>query len=107
MKLTNDEKYTAYCIMLEESYLLDDSDGCYWCYVFNMTFGGLVKHLDLILPELYALKTTNNSFVWFNNKRERVAAIEQCIAETALESYASLLAANGHKIGETVLLKLK
>lgn len=98
MKLTKDERYTAYCIMLAEAgrydnrqereyYLGNDTlifptvNGL--CYMYHEIFGSydLYDFAVELLPELYT-KSNSKKYLVFNDWPERIAALKQCIIET-------------------------
>lgn len=81
MKLTKLQRYTAYCIILEEF----ESGDCLCKIWERITDDESWWYLNEILPELFAKRTLRYSDVitfWFNNDFERVAALQQCIKET-------------------------
>lgn len=93
MKLTKDERYTAYCIMLEEAenkrpFKDIDGNGIHptvngLCWMFLCLFdSNLLYHFSSrILPELYTKIERHNEF-HFYSWRSRIAALKQCIKET-------------------------
>lgn len=91
MKLTKDQRYTAYCIMLEEAENQSKTnDG------FNSTNHGIcymvseIFELDTYVeddfmqnfPELHDKKTIKEDDWYWHNWEERIAALKQCIKET-------------------------
>ncbi len=96
MKLTKDQRYTMYCILLEEAEsneLFSDEYNQGICHLIRDVFGfyPVLKSVytytkssevwfDDIAPEL--LKYKRDGTYWFNNWEERIEALKQCIAET-------------------------
>ena len=95
MKLRKDQRYTMYCILLEEAenpsifehpeYRNEQRYSNEWglCWMWYMIIGNyfLYRYSKQMLPELYNKKNSNRTY-WFNNWEERIEALEQCIAET-------------------------
>lgn len=98
MKLTKLQRYTAYCLMLEEaqspSYFIFKNEvdsrlstDCGLCRLFKVLFdsGDFYNSPQETLPELYN-KMPNTSSVWFPQDKhgwqQRIALLKQCIIET-------------------------
>ena len=92
MKLTKLQRYTAYCILLEECAegLIGGWTGICQIssYVFDIRLLVLQEQgfptFKKIFPELHS-KITRNEFYHaflFNNWQERIDALKQCISET-------------------------
>ena len=94
MKLTKIQRYTSYCILLEEaerpSMLLDVYDGEMrgtkengLCWMWRLVFGSedLYGHNQTLVPELHE-KSSALPYFSFNNWKERIAALKACIEET-------------------------
>lgn len=92
MKLRKDQRYTLYCILLEEAEnllmyrkmggfcgLISDVTG-----LFPTTYYARISEYEIpfkdIAPELLMYK--NNRLYWFENWGERIKALKQCIKET-------------------------
>ena len=98
MKLTKLQRYTAYCILLEEAenpslfthpYYKDGvfrrSDENGLCWMWTMVFGdeSLYWFHEMLTPELYEIsKDYGFYYLMFNNWEERKEALKQCIIET-------------------------
>lgn len=90
MKLTKLQRYTAYCILLEEAenpirydgflYRSDDLGICYMWFCLT-GYNYLYHTFKTILPELYAKRKGDGKFYW-DNWGERKEALKQCIIET-------------------------
>lgn len=97
MKLTKDQRYTMYCILLQEAEsneLFSDnySQGiCYLMrYIFNFypvsNYYFTYKSFDEewfkdVAPELLKYEKLITAY-WFKNWKERRKALKQCISET-------------------------
>ena len=94
MKLTKLQRYTLYCILLEEAeknyqnnYLGDirrsrDNGFCFMYKMITHTddLYGCMKYMT---PELFSKRTTHSWDVFiFKNWNERIKALKQCIKET-------------------------
>ena len=92
MKLTKLQRYTLYCILLEEADnltryikmgglcgLITDVTGLFPTVYFGYIFRDEIPFKD-IAPEL--LKYKNDRLYWFDNWDERIQALKQCIEET-------------------------
>lgn len=91
MKLTKDERYTAYCIMLAEVEEYYETGFCYMVHkVFNVPYDK-TEHLLSFLPELLSKEPTvhyrHHEAFWFADKksgwRHRIAILKKCIKETS------------------------
>lgn len=94
MKLSKIQRYTLYCILLEEAetskaFLRRTGDGlCHlietvtnmWPTNYYPYLSNSVPFSD-IAPELNRYKNMD-SIYWFNNWDERIEALKQCIKET-------------------------
>jgi hypothetical protein len=89
MKLTKDQRHTAYIIMLD-SFETDDIEGCqFFCecmsYLFDWSFSE--RPIRKYLPELWSKrpKPLYSSTCWFDSrdKDSRIDLLNQCINETA------------------------
>jgi len=101
MKLTKDQRFVAYCILLQEAkdWIKHDE---YWhnngiCYLVDRTFGIYIyyenctmpefglKNVRSCFPELYSKRTIRGGY-WFATDRKgwtkRIQILKQCIAET-------------------------
>lgn len=90
MKLTKLQRYTAYCILLEEAEnpayydgFVDKSDDWGICYMWLCLTGYeyLFDKFKKILPELYTKRKGDDTFYW-DTWEERKEALKQCIIET-------------------------
>ena len=94
MKLTKLQRYTAYCILLEEaerpSILPDFYDGEMrgtkengLCWMWKLVFGSddLYRYNHTLVPELHE-KSSALPYFSFNNWEQRIAALKECIKET-------------------------
>lgn len=89
MKLTKLQRYTAYCILLEEAENPGHHDGCLFgsdcfgiCYMWHcLTDDILYNYFNNTLPELYNKRKYHDWDYW-NTWEERKEAIKQCIIET-------------------------
>ncbi len=85
MKLTKLQRYTLYCILLQEYENGCDYGFClwwYWEFYENLWINGQFKKM---LPELWSCRTTDvidPCDSWFNSNSERIKALKQCIEET-------------------------
>lgn len=88
MKLNKSQRYTAYCLILEEIQNREIDGICLiWENLCNdRTYGlGQVYHLGTALPELWSKKTKEvltTTSSWFKDRKERIEALTQCINET-------------------------
>lgn len=94
MKLNKLQRYTVYCIMLEESEnpsLLTHpirhdeiraTNESGMCWMWKMIFGdtGLYYFAEIITPELY--KKYDLDHLGFSCWHKRIAALKKCIEET-------------------------
>ena len=97
MRLIKDQRFTAYCIMLEE---LEEYDGAEmysiahdgFCFLaFNLfelndLFDGFDECLELF-PEILSKKPEHSEWLWFRancygGTPQRIAILKQCIRET-------------------------
>lgn len=90
MTLTKDERYTAYCIMLEEA-----ESGEYLsvglCRLMYEVFDSIKYYNYAVLkeefPELALKRPSKASIMWFPSGQSgwdsRIAIIKQCIEETS------------------------
>ena len=88
MKLTKLQRYTAYCILLEEAERPSDFWGFVttdvgFCYIwYTLTGDGcLFKRFKTELPELFSKRKIEGIY-FFRNWKERIAALKACIKET-------------------------
>lgn len=85
MKLTKLQRYTLYCILLQE---YENNYRLGFCLWWHSEFGEILWHkgqFKKMLPELWDSRTTNvvyNCDSWFNDNTERIKALKQCIKET-------------------------
>jgi hypothetical protein len=83
MKLTKLQRYTAYCIIIEEIESRNN-EGCCSAY-YKITGDESWRKLYNILPELFSKRTrlvvACYSF-WFASPEERIEALKHCIIET-------------------------
>ena len=96
MKLTKLQRYTVYCILLEESenpsimehpYNAGEQRGTNengLCWMAKMIFGTDDFYYDckILIPELYKISRKTYSYFNFNTWEERKEALKQCILET-------------------------
>ena len=94
MKLTKLQRYTLYCILLEEAekdypYYIGEfpvgskENGFCWMYNCITNSGELYYDFHLMLPELYEKRTVKlSNRYYFNSWDERIKALKQCIEET-------------------------
>ena len=93
-RLTKLERFTAYCIMLEEAELGNgyfiDEDGekwnyasCGFCWMVLQLFDsqGCYDSPENLFPELYKKSQSCDDF-YFENWGHRIAALKRCIIET-------------------------
>lgn len=94
MKLRKDQRYTLYCILLEEA----EKDYPYYvygypissklngfCWMYRLITGSdeLYWGGEFMIPELYKKRTVNTfDGFYFKNWRQRIKALKQCIKET-------------------------
>lgn len=94
MKLRKDQRYTMYCILLEEAerpsiFQHPETETDYYsneygiCFMWYLVTGQYYLHViaEYLLPELYKKGNTKNDY-WFINWDYRIEALKQCIAET-------------------------
>lgn len=85
MKLTKDQRYTMYCILLQEIKKEPDGICLIWYNIFHEVTWHERKHLRKYLPELWEnrFKTPiRDGESWFESHKQRIEALKQCIAET-------------------------
>jgi hypothetical protein len=88
MKLTKLQRYTMYCILLQEIDYRPTYICHLWYWIFEeKRFLPNEDNLAYILPELWNNRTANNTLTrigdtWFNNYKERISALKKCIEET-------------------------
>jgi hypothetical protein len=88
MKLTKLQRYTMYCILLQEMEERPDYICFIWYFMLDERRWLLNKdNLAYILPELWENRTINDILTgigepWFNDNQERIAALKKCIEET-------------------------
>lgn len=95
MKLNKLQRYTAYCILLqdaEDNKLIYNEYEFGICNLFKEIFGVYPQFRDYhifyygnvwfkdVMPELYKYKTYGD--YWFNNWEERIEALKKCIEKT-------------------------
>lgn len=95
MKLTKLQRYTAYCILLEEAEnpslfiypnsingILRKTNVAGLCWMWKMVFGdnSLYELFEEMTPELY--NKLKSGRLNFQNWKERKEALKQCIIET-------------------------
>ena len=88
MKLTKLQRYTAYCILLEEAERPSELYGnvttqggiCYMWYLLTGD-GYLFNRFRTELPELFSKRKIEGIY-FFRNWKERIAALKACIEET-------------------------
>jgi hypothetical protein len=90
MKLTKLQRYTAYCILLEEADNpsltcygdFSNSDGI--CYMWDCVTKGenLFKKFEITLPELFNKRSRLRCDYFWHTWKERIEALKQCIIET-------------------------
>lgn len=90
MKLTKDQRFTAYCIMLQE---MEEINGGFFCNVIHSTFSierfsfEINRHRN-IFPELYRKRPKENLIgdVWYHEfgygHKIRIKDLTACILET-------------------------
>lgn len=93
MKLTKDQRFTAYCILLVEAKLMKGDEGEGFCGLVADTTGQWPSCIDgeltIWFPELEKYKPVDIGpyNCWFNTDKrgwsKRISILEQCIAETA------------------------
>ncbi len=86
MKLTKLQRYTIYCILESEISTADYNAGLCFLIAIGLDlrlFKSDVRYTDIInsLHELKRRKTLTGAY-WFNNNKERIAALKECIKET-------------------------
>lgn len=88
MKLTKDQRFIAYCIMLEE---IESSENYFFCNTFYRCFGLVNSQITMqeYFPELYSKKpkVTHSPNCWFpvHETEKRIKILKQCIEETAID----------------------
>lgn len=85
MKLRKDQRYTLYCILLEEYENGYFYGFCLWWFFEFQEVVWRDKKLKKMLPELWRHRTTNvvdECDGWFNDNSERIKALKKCIKET-------------------------
>lgn len=98
MTLTKDERYTAYCIMLQECEqrvfpegLCHISGECFDVYPITYKSGcTLYKesvHMKKLYPEIWNKRNGNDAGYWFfktpEGMEKRISILKQCIEETS------------------------
>jgi len=82
MKLTPEQRYTAYCILWQELNERETGFCLLWFYVFDeyrwFNDGNNLKYLP---PELWRKRNREDRYGWFNCTENRFKAIRQCIEE--------------------------
>ena len=92
MKLTKLQRYTLYCILLEEAEDIDFYDDYGFCHLIQ-DITGLYPRWNSVIsenhvlfndlcPELSRYRPPCFKWYWFNNWDERIKALKQCIEET-------------------------
>ena len=90
MKLRKDQRFTAYCFLLQEA----ESYGKEFCFcpIIEKLTGiwfCTLEYMKRMLPELYNKRPdlVTNTSIWFNNTTEgwlkRIELLKQCIEETS------------------------
>ena len=83
MKLTKLQRYSVYCILLEEA---ESNPVNGFCSIITWRLGIFDAYYDdfkRTLPELYRFKGNKlQGSYWFKNWGERIAARKACIEET-------------------------
>ena len=85
MKLTKDQRYTIYCILLQEMETKPTATCLIWYIIFEEATWQEKTHLRKYLPELWEKKTRSictRFDSWFYDTEQRIEALKQCIAET-------------------------
>ena len=96
MKLTKLQRYTFYCILLEESenpsimehpYQEGDlratnENGLCWMTKMICGIDDFYYYYEILIPELYKISRKSHPFFMFNSWYERIEALKQCIIET-------------------------
>jgi len=86
MKLTKLQRYTMYCILLQEIEEREDGICLIWYFIFReIRWGGDKMDLKYVLPELWEYRTRKLVLPldsWFYKNGQRIAALKKCIEET-------------------------
>lgn len=89
MKLTKDQRFTAYCIMLHEIRSYDARNICHAAkYLFELGLDDDFRFSNLkeYFPELWRKrkrgKNEESVYLW-SSQEDRIKALEKCITETS------------------------